>query len=163
MDVTKWRAVCFTGPKSCLPVPPWWCVCHMPISDHKEEINRTNKTDRECTKLLVVKFICKINESLSWSLGCLTSHGRYGLLPVLNSGLIDSLGSQFFLHILFPAEGMVEWGSPAEIQRLICLAFTVGSTWKLLLSISPCKSLSVFLQLQDFASKDALLRCLVFL
>lgn len=50
------------------------------------------------------------------------------MLPVLNSDLTDSLGSQFFLHILFSAEEIVEWHSLTEIQRLICPAFTLEST-----------------------------------
>lgn len=40
-------------------------VCYVLISDHKQETNRTDKTDSECTTLLIVKFICKINELLS--------------------------------------------------------------------------------------------------
>lgn len=44
MDVTKWRAVGFAGLKSCLRVPEQRCACHVLISGHKEENNRTNKT-----------------------------------------------------------------------------------------------------------------------
>jgi len=65
MDVTKWGAVGFTGLRSCLRVPERLCICRVLISEHRKETNRTNKTDSECTKLFIVKFLRKINESLS--------------------------------------------------------------------------------------------------
>lgn len=58
MDITKWRAVGFTGLKSCLRVPEQWCMCHVLISEHKEETNRANKADSECTRLLLHCKIC---------------------------------------------------------------------------------------------------------
>lgn len=65
MDITKWRAVGFSGLKSCLRVPERCYVCHVLISDHKEETNRAKQIVNVLDYSFIVKFVCKINESLS--------------------------------------------------------------------------------------------------